>query len=166
MTIKHDQLFASLCQAQTIALVEEFHQAFDVPVMSTPDVHEWSEDRIKLRIKLLREELQELEDAIEIRDKVETFDALLDLQYVLDGTFLELGYAAMKAAGFATVHLSNMSKLGIDGKPVLREDGKVLKGPDFWEPQPELHKILKGCTPSNISNQTGFDQTDLSASQN
>jgi predicted HAD superfamily Cof-like phosphohydrolase len=72
---------------------------------------------------------------------VETFDALLDLQYVLDGAFLALGFHRMKDDGLKEVHRSNMSKLGPDGLPVLREDGKVMKG-DAFEP-PDLASVLR-----------------------
>ena len=69
-------------------------------------------------------------------------DGLVDLQYVLDGAFLSLGLHKVKADAFAEVHRSNMSKLGADGKPVRREsDGKVLKGPNFF--QPNLQQFIE-----------------------
>ena len=88
-----------------------------------------------MRLAILEEEVAELRAAVEAGDLVEVLHALCDIQYVLDGTFLEFGLHPVKEAAFAEVHASNMSKLGADGRPVLREDGKVLKGPNFRRPQ-------------------------------
>lgn len=87
-----------------------------------------------MRLDILEEEVRELREAVAAGDLVEVLDALCDIQYVLDGNFLEFGLHAQKAKAFAEVHASNMSKLGEDGQPVLREDGKVLKGPNFFRP--------------------------------
>ncbi len=87
-----------------------------------------------MRISILEEEVQELREAVAAGDLVEVLDALCDIQYVLDGTFLEFGMHGVKTEAVAEVHASNMSKLGADGRPVLREDGKVLKGPNFRPP--------------------------------
>lgn len=95
------------------------------------------------RVALLQEELNELTAAIAAGDEVEVLDALTDLQYVLDGAFLSLGFHKMKRLAFDEVHRSNLSKLGLDGRPVFREDGKVLK-PDHWSP-PRLKGILDYC---------------------
>jgi predicted HAD superfamily Cof-like phosphohydrolase len=78
--------------------------------------------------------LDELTEALKAKDPVGALDALTDLQYVLDGTYLSLGLASLKGKAFDEVHRSNMSKLGADGKPIYREDGKVLKGPDYSPP--------------------------------
>jgi len=83
----------------------------------------------------LAEELDELKEALAAGDMVETLDALIDLQYVLDGAFLSFGLHGVKTAAFNEVHRSNMSKLGEDGKPIRREgDGKVMKGPNYFKP--------------------------------
>ena len=80
-------------------------------------------------------ELDELKEALDAGDTVEVLDALTDLQYVLDGAYLSFGLQHVKQAAFDEVHRSNMSKLGADGKPIRRpEDGKVLKGPDYFKP--------------------------------
>ncbi|MBO9477924.1 nucleoside triphosphate pyrophosphohydrolase family protein [Shimia sp. R11_0] len=122
----------------TLALVKEWHEAFDVPVVDTPAI---PNDRAQMRLAILEEEVAELREAVEADDMVEVLDALCDIQYVLDGTFLEFGLHGIKQAGMEEVHASNMSKLGADGRPVLREDGKVLKGPDFRPP--DLGQFLK-----------------------
>ncbi len=86
--------------------------------------------------------MDELKEALEQGDLVETLDALIDLQYVLDGAFLSFGLQHVKQAAFDEVHRSNMSKLGEDGKPIHREsDGKVLKGPNYFKP--DISKFIK-----------------------
>lgn len=115
----------------TLTIVREWHDAFDLPVVEAPSI---PEARAQMRLAILEEEVAELRDAVEAGDMVEVLDALCDIQYVLDGTFLEFGLHRLKVAAMAEVHNSNMSKLGANGRPVLREDGKVLKGPDFFPP--------------------------------
>lgn len=117
----------------TLEQVREFHETYGLPVKDTPDLSD--EKTNALRINLLAEELEELQEAIADNDPVEVLDALIDLQYVLDGAFLSLGLHDVKDAAFNEVHRSNMSKLGEDGKPIVRpEDGKILKGPDYFKP--------------------------------
>ncbi|PJB73249.1 MAG: phosphoribosyl-ATP diphosphatase [Alphaproteobacteria bacterium CG_4_9_14_3_um_filter_47_13] len=117
----------------TLKSVQAFHEAFDLPVKTRPDISDPKTNR--LRINLLAEELDELKDALAQGDITEVLDALTDLQYVLDGAYLSFGLQAVKHAAFDEVHRSNMSKLGVDGKPIRREsDGKVLKGPDYFKP--------------------------------
>ncbi len=117
----------------TLEQVQEFHEIYDLPVLSEPSISD--EKTNELRINLLTEELDELKEALKQGDIVETLDALIDLQYVLDGAFLSFGLHHIKEKAFAEVHSSNMSKLGKDGKPIRREsDGKILKGPDYFKP--------------------------------
>lgn len=117
----------------TIKKVQEFHETYGLPVRGAPDIS--CAKTNELRINLLAEELDELKEALAAGDIVETLDALIDLQYVLDGAFLSFGLQGVKEAAFAEVHASNMSKLGEDGKPIYREgDGKVLKGPNYFAP--------------------------------
>lgn len=123
--------------ADTLAIVRAWHEAFDVPVEELPVI---PEARIQMRLAILEEEVAELRAAAQVGDMVEVLDALCDIQYVLDGTFLEFGLHKLKDRAMAEVHASNMSKLGADGRPVLREDGKVLKGPFFR--RPDLTRIL------------------------
>ena len=122
----------------TLAIVKEWHEAFDVPGVDAPSI---PKERAQMRLTILEEEVGELRAAVEVGDLIEVLDALCDIQYVLDGTFLEFGLHGVKQDAMEEVHASNMSKLGADGRPVLREDGKVLKGPDFR--QPDLARILK-----------------------
>ena len=117
----------------TIEQVQEFHETYGLPVENEQTT---GNDQTKeLRINLLQEELDELKEALENDDLVETLDALIDLQYVLDGAFLSFGMQNVKMDAFNEVHRSNMSKLGEDGKPIRREgDGKVMKGPNYFKP--------------------------------
>lgn len=127
----------------TIDRVREFHKAYSLPVASEPNIHD---DRVNgLRIELIREELEELATALHARDLTEVLDALTDLQYVLDGAYLSFGLQDLKEPAFAEVHRANMSKLGADGKPVVREsDGKILKGPNYTPP--DVNSIVERWT--------------------
>jgi len=117
----------------TLKCVQEFHEAFGLPVKAHPEIDDPKTNL--LRINLIAEELEELKEALAAGDVVEVLDALTDLQYVLDGAYLSFGLHDVKHAAFSEVHRSNMSKLGADGKPIRRpEDGKVLKGPDYFKP--------------------------------
>lgn len=89
-------------------------------------------DTIALRLELIQEELNELREAIGNADMVEVADALTDILYVTYGAGHAFGIDLDKC--FEEVQASNMSKLGTDGKPIYREDGKVLKGPNFFQP--------------------------------
>ena len=117
----------------TLEQVQEFHETYGLPVLDEADISD--EKTNALRINLLAEELDELKEALKEGDLVETLDALVDLQYVLDGAFLSFGMQELKEIAFDEVHRSNMSKLGEDGKPIRREsDGKVMKGPNYFKP--------------------------------
>ena len=99
-----------------------------------------SSDKInKLRIDLIEEELQELKDAINKKDLKETVDALTDILYVTYGAGHAFGVNLDKC--FEEVQNSNMSKLGEDGKPIYNENGKVMKGPNYFKPN--LNQFLK-----------------------
>ena len=136
------------------ALVRRFHHVYGLPVQT--DGASLERESLDMRMSLIAEEFAELVGAVygqaaraEIessyhravaaddgaRDTVETADALADLVYVIYGMALETGIDL--AAVLAEVQRSNMSKLGADGKPVHREDGKVLKGPDYFPPNVE-----------------------------
>ena len=117
----------------TLEQVQEFHETYGLPVSARPDIS--NQKTNALRINLLAEELDELKEALEQNDMVEVLDALIDLQYVLDGAFLSFGLQNLKVSAFNEVHRSNMSKLDAEGKPIRREsDGKILKGPNYFEP--------------------------------
>ena len=117
-------------------MVGEFMNAFGQEVKTRPENPDTNTQA--LRYDLIREELQELWDAQCQNDLVGVADALTDLLYVVYGA--GHAYGIQLDTCFREVHASNMSKLGADGKPIYREDGKVLKGPNFFEP--ELEEIL------------------------
>ena len=110
--------------------VKDFMDVFGQEVKTKPVFPDF--DVAALRYELIREELQELYDATGQKDMVEVADALTDLLYVVYGA--GHAYGIDLDACFNHVHDSNMSKLGSDGKPVRRKDGKVLKGPNYWAP--------------------------------
>ena len=111
-------------------LAGDFMEAFGQEVLETPTLPE--PDLAKLRLELIREEVEELNVGIEGMDIVEIADALTDILYVVYGAGHAFGIDL--DACFKEVHDSNMSKLGEDGKPIYREDGKVLKGPNYRSP--------------------------------
>ncbi len=91
-----------------------------------------------LRYELIKEELEELKDAIEKKDIKEVADALTDILYVTYGAGHSFGINLDKC--FKEVQNSNMSKLGADGKPIYNDKGKVMKGPNYFEP--DLKKFV------------------------
>jgi predicted HAD superfamily Cof-like phosphohydrolase len=113
-----------------------FMQVFGQNVETVPKIQELNV--ATLRYELINEELDELGQAIDDANIVEIADALTDLLYVVYGA--GHAYGIDLDACFEEVHSSNMSKLDADGKPLYRVDGKILKGPDFREPN--LTKIL------------------------
>ncbi len=92
----------------------------------------------KLRIDLIKEELEELTEAIKDENLLEVADALTDILYVTYGAGHAFGIDLDKC--FDEVQNSNMSKLGEDGKPIYNEAGKVMKGPNYFKP--DLSKYL------------------------
>jgi predicted HAD superfamily Cof-like phosphohydrolase len=124
---------------EEIAQVLEFHQAFGLGSAGSPTA-DLPPDLIELRARLLQEELDEYRQAAASRDLEAVADALSDLLYVLLGTYLTHGLQEVAGELFAAVHKSNMSKLDASGKPVHREDGKVLKSDRFAPP--DLGAIL------------------------
>ena len=101
-----------------------------------------SGNKNKLRFGLMEEENQEYLEAAERDDLVEVADALGDMLYILCGTILEHGLQHKIEEVFEEIQRSNMSKLGADGNPIYREDGKVLKGPNYFKPN--IGGILEG----------------------
>jgi len=113
--------------------VTEFHCAFEQPVGDKRAPQAMADDRHKLRVDMLKEEVDELELApFGKRPLVDAVDAYADLIYLAIGGLVELGVDPGPV--LEEVHRSNMSKLGIDGRPMYREDGKVLKGPGYSPP--------------------------------
>jgi predicted HAD superfamily Cof-like phosphohydrolase len=126
-------------------MVREFHEAFGLGASDTPTHVPFPLET--MRRDILLEEVQEYVDALamhrgtEPRNRdVAIADALADIVYVAYGTALEHGFDLDKI--IAEVHESNMSKLGEDGKPIYRKDGKVLKGPNYQPPR--IKELLYG----------------------
>jgi len=136
--------------------VSEFHRVYGQPIEETPRVP--SDDVVRLRARLIAEEFVEMMEATfgachaideEIGDVIENSkvdvdlpdyaDALADMAYVIEGANLTFGINS--TAVLAEVQRANLSKLGSDGKPVRREDGKIVKGPNFSPP--DVSKILR-----------------------
>ena len=120
--------------------VEEFHNIYKLGISDTP-VAVLSNNNHKLRYELMKEENEEYLEATLNNDIVEVADALGDMLYVLCGTMIEHGMQNLMEEVFEEIHRSNMSKLDENGNPIYREDGKVIKGPNFSKP--DIEKILK-----------------------
>jgi predicted HAD superfamily Cof-like phosphohydrolase len=120
--------------------VYEFTEANELPRPSTPELPDFATR--KLRKKLLREEYNEYLDGEDNDDLVEIADALCDILYIVYGTGITYGLPMKEL--FDEVHRSNMSKLGEDGTPIRREDGKILKGPNYFKP--DLASIVDAAT--------------------
>ncbi|MFQ3182593.1 MAG: putative HAD superfamily Cof-like phosphohydrolase [Polaribacter sp.] len=116
-----------------IKSVYEFHTAFGLGIKNIPTAS-IGDARNLLRFNLMKEENEEYLEAAENNDLVEVADALGDMLYILCGTIIEHGMQDKIEAVFNEIQRSNMSKLGGDGKPIFREDGKVLKGPNYFKP--------------------------------
>jgi|TARA_B110000037_G_scaffold81702_1_gene97326 predicted HAD superfamily Cof-like phosphohydrolase len=116
--------------------VKTFMETFGQEVKNKPS---FSTDRInKLRYDLIKEELEELKEAMANKDLLEVADALTDILYVAYGAGHAFGIDLDKC--FEEVQNSNMSKLGEDGNPIYNEDGKVMKGPKYFKP--DLKKFV------------------------
>lgn len=154
----------------TNEMVREFHEKFDHPVREEGmSLASMSPERILLRYGLVMEEFTELTEALFGReaahelekaysnmhddhyidepenwalDDVEVADALGDMDYVINGFAHEAGDPHDKVV--EEIHSSNMSKMGPDGKPILRADGKILKGPDYF--RPDIARVLQETT--------------------
>lgn len=117
--------------------VKAFHLAFNQPAEVTPKL---VRDRIILRQSLIEEEIRELDAAGKDLDLIEVADAIVDSLYILLGTAIEFGLSDILEELFDEVHASNMSKLDEEGKPIYREDGKILKSTNYRSP--DLSKII------------------------
>ena len=113
--------------------VHEFHTAFGLGIKNEPTANIGTAKNL-LRFNLMKEENEEYLEAANANDLVEVADALGDMLYILAGTIIEHGMQYKIAEVFDEIQRSNMSKLGEDGHPIFREDGKVLKGPDYFKP--------------------------------
>ena len=120
--------------------VQEFHESFGLGIQHKP-IAKLEENKLKLRFDLMTEENEEYLEAAKNNDLVEVADALGDMLYILCGTILEHGMQYKIEEVFNEIQRSNMSKLGKDGNPIYREDGKVLKGPNYFKPN--ILKIIE-----------------------
>ena len=110
--------------------VKTFMETYGQEVKKTPSFP--NDKIIQLRIDLIKEELKEFQEAINNKDLLEIADALTDILYVTYGAGYAYGINLDKC--FKEVQRANMSKLGSDGKPIYNEKGKVMKGPNYSEP--------------------------------
>ncbi|MFY0483753.1 hypothetical protein ACI6PS_14230 [Flavobacterium sp. PLA-1-15] len=120
--------------------VKDFHEAFRVGFSENPKA-DLGEAKNILRYNLMKEENEEYLEAVQNKDIVEIADALGDMLYILCGTIIEHGLQHKIEEVFDEIQRSNMSKLGEDGNPIYREDGKVMKGPNYFKPN--FAEILK-----------------------
>lgn len=120
--------------------VKKFHDAFGLGSSETPRA-DLGESVNMLRYNLMKEENEEYLEAVRDNDLTEIADALGDMLYILCGTIIEHGLQHKIEEVFDEIQRSNMSKLGEDGKPIYREDGKVMKGPNYFKPN--FTEILK-----------------------
>jgi predicted HAD superfamily Cof-like phosphohydrolase len=118
---------------ETISAVEIFHDAFGIKNNYEPTI-DLSEKDIELRYNLMNEENSEYLEAAKNGDIVEVADALGDQLYILCGTILKHGLQHKIVEVFTEIQRSNMSKLDINGNPIYREDGKVLKSSLYFRP--------------------------------
>jgi predicted HAD superfamily Cof-like phosphohydrolase len=119
--------------------VTEFHTAFKIGHNTAP-IADLGATKKLLRYNLMKEENEEYLEAVQNNDLVEIADALGDMMYILCGTIIEHGLQDKIEAVFDEIQRSNMSKLGEDGQPIYREDGKVMKGPNYFKP--DFSKLL------------------------
>ena len=125
---------------ETIGAVEAFHDAFGIGNNHQPTINLSAKD-IELRHRLMAEENEEYLEAAKNGDLVEVADALGDMLYILCGTILKHGMQDKIAEVFQEIQRSNMSKLDADGKPIYREDGKVMKSDQYFKP--DIKAILE-----------------------
>ncbi|WP_299779981.1 nucleoside triphosphate pyrophosphohydrolase family protein [uncultured Formosa sp.] len=116
-----------------IEAVKAFHTAYKLGYSETP-LADLGKDKNMLRFNLMKEENEEYLEAANNKDLVEIADALGDMLYILCGTIIEHGLQHKIEDVFNEIQRSNMSKLDADGEPIYREDGKVLKGPNYFKP--------------------------------
>ena len=123
-----------------IKAVQQFHDAFKIGYRTSLKA-DLGISKNTLRFDLMKEENEEYLEAANNNDMVEVADALGDMLYILCGTIIEHGMQDKIETVFEEIQRSNMSKLGEDGQPIYREDGKVLKGPNYFKPN--IKQILE-----------------------
>ena len=122
-----------------IEAVTKFNQSYGLGIEHTPKAN-LPKNISELRFNLMKEENEEYLQAAQDQDLIEIGDALGDMLYILCGTIIAHGFQDKIESIFDEIQRSNMSKLGADGKPIYRKDGKVMKGPNYFKP--DLKKIL------------------------
>ena len=122
-----------------IEAVTKFHESYGLRIEHTPKAN-LPKNISELRFNLMKEENEEYLQAAQDQDLIEIGDALGDMLYILCGTIIAHGFQDKIESIFDEIQRSNMSKLGADGKPIFRKDGKVMKGPNYFKP--DLKKIL------------------------
>ena len=127
----------SSTQITNFEKVGDFMEAFGQEVLYIPTMPDFNLSA--LRLDLIEEEVQELRDGLANKSMLEIADALTDILYVVYGAGHAFGIDLDDC--FHEVHSSNMTKLGADGRPLYREDGKVMKGPNYREP--DLTKFVR-----------------------
>lgn len=125
---------------RVLSCAREFYRKFDLPSRDTPQLID--DKRRRLRMKMLEDEYHEYRYAERGNDLVKIADALADMMHVIGGTALEYGLPLDKI--FLEIHKSNMTKIGEDGKAIVREDGKIMKGPNYMKP--DIVKIICAAT--------------------
>lgn len=123
-----------------IEAVKAFHTAFKIGYLETPKA-DLGTAKNQLRYNLMKEENEEYLEAAKANDLVEVADALGDMLYILCGTIIEHGLQHKIEEVFDEIQRSNMSKLDANGEPIYREDGKVLKGENYFKPN--IEAVLK-----------------------
>jgi predicted HAD superfamily Cof-like phosphohydrolase len=123
-----------------IDLVTEFHKIFRIGYSDNP-IADLGESKNVLRYNLMKEENEEYLEAVQNNDLIEIADALGDMMYILCGTIIEHGLQHKIEAIFDEIQRSNMSKLDELGNPIYRDDGKVMKGSNYFKP--DFSKILE-----------------------
>jgi|TARA_B110000263_G_scaffold34147_1_gene25840 predicted HAD superfamily Cof-like phosphohydrolase len=119
--------------------VKKFHEVYKLNYKESP-IAKLDLATINLRFNLMDEENKEYLEAAQNNDLIEVADALGDMLYILCGTIIAHGMQDKIEEIFDEIQRSNMSKLGNDGEPIYREDGKVMKGPNYFKP--DFSKIL------------------------
>ena len=137
----HSLYFASKLRPmkKQIDAVKKFHEVYKIPFQNFP-TKDISESFLNLRYRLMSEENQEYLEAAKNGDLIEIADALGDMLYILCGTIITHGMQYKIEEVFDEIQRSNMSKLDNDGNPIYREDGKVMKGPNYFKP--DIKSIL------------------------
>ena len=119
--------------------VKKFHEVYKLNYKESP-IAKLDLATINLRFNLMDEENKEYLEAAQNNDLIEVADALGDMLYILCGTIIAHGMQDKIEEVFDEIQKSNLSKLGENGKPIYREDGKVMKGPNYFKP--DILKIL------------------------